>query len=198
MRKILASLLLAATPACGFANTITYDFTVNGGLSGPLAGVTSTGYFSYDDSIVPVGGGMLGSTGLFTDLSLDWMGAQWDETSANTGWLGFDADSTLMRWGFGNYCGNGSCGVESDVPTWFVHGQTSPNDPPLRAFTYSLEGSVYDSTYNITLRTAETTTVPEPSTLVLMGTGAFGLALLWRRRRSLTPQRSHSAAIVAA
>jgi hypothetical protein len=89
-----------------------YQFTVTA-IDGPLAGVTSVGTFAFDPSIVPEGGGYVEVADLFTHLAFSWDGVEYDETTANTGTLGFDADGTLFYALFGTDCGPSGfgCGV---------------------------------------------------------------------------------------
>src|SRR5689334_4610810 len=65
---LLGAALLAA-PLIGHSTPITYDFSVDGGSTGALAGVHSSGSFSFDSSIIPAAGGLLTRTGLLTDLA---------------------------------------------------------------------------------------------------------------------------------
>ena len=89
-----------------------YQFTVTG-VTGPLAGVTSVGTFVFDPAIAPEGGDFVSVAGLFTDLTFSWDGVAYDETTANTGTLGFEADGTLIYALFGTDCGPSGfgCGV---------------------------------------------------------------------------------------
>src|SRR5688500_20191625 len=84
------------------AATITYDLIVDGGDTGPLAGVTVSGFFSFDDSLVPAGGGDVNEAGLLSDLEFTWNGISYDETTANTGSLTFDATGALTSGVFGS------------------------------------------------------------------------------------------------
>ena len=98
-----------------------YQFTVTG-LSGPLAGVTSTGTFTFNASIVPEGGGYVFVAGVFTHLSFSWEGINYDETTANTGDLGFEPDGTLFHALFGTDCGPSGfgCGVGNRPSDWAI------------------------------------------------------------------------------
>src|SRR5262249_17753905 len=83
------------------ASTVTYQFGVNA-TTGPLAGASATGIFSYDSSIIPsVGSGILQSTDLFTFLNFTWHGIHYNQTTANTGWIGF-ANGAATTWAFGS------------------------------------------------------------------------------------------------
>ncbi len=110
-------LSFGAIPAA--AGPITYQFGVTA-IDGPLAGTTSIGTFTFDTSIIPSGGGFVSVAGLFTQLAFAWEGVNYDETTANTGTLGFEADGTLIYALFGTDCGPSGfgCGVGSDPNQW--------------------------------------------------------------------------------
>src|SRR5215471_8123310 len=62
--RLLAGLLfLVGSPIAAHADLVTYDFQTTGPFSG------FAGSFTYDDSIVPPGGGTLTGPGLFTNLT---------------------------------------------------------------------------------------------------------------------------------
>jgi hypothetical protein len=110
-------LLFAVLFACNEATAgpSVYQFAVTG-ITGPLAGVTSVGTFAFDPTIAPEGGGFVEIAGLFTHLSFSWDGVDYDEDTANTGTLGFEADGTLIYALFGTDCGPSGfgCGVGND------------------------------------------------------------------------------------
>jgi hypothetical protein len=112
LAAVLLLLAVSVAPIKSTAGTPAYEFTVTG-VSGPLAGVTSIGTFSFDPTIAPEGGGFVSIAGLFESLSFSWDGVNYDEGSANTGTLGFDADGTLIYALFGTNCGPSGfgCGV---------------------------------------------------------------------------------------
>lgn len=112
LAAVLLLLAVSVAPIKSTAGTPAYEFTVTG-VTGPLAGVTSVGTFSFDPTIAPAGGGYVSIAGLFESLSFSWDGVDYDEDSANTGTLGFDADGTLFYALFGTNCGPSGfgCGV---------------------------------------------------------------------------------------
>src|SRR4029077_18301496 len=81
---------------------------------------TSLGTFTFDTSIIPSGGGFVSIAGLFTQLAFAWQGFNYDETTANTGTLGFEADGTLIYALFGTDCGPSGfgCGVGPALDQW--------------------------------------------------------------------------------
>ena len=170
--RILGLLVLVLLVDSGAlqAATITYDFLVDGGDSGPLAGVTASGFFSFDDSIVPPGAGIVGEADLLSDLEFTWNGISYDETTANTGDLTFDATGALVTGTFGSDCGAGFCGAGiSDTNSWFV-GLADE-------FVYDAGGErLFFGPTSFSLRS-----VPEPDTLALLGLGLLGLGVTRRR-----------------
>jgi len=182
MKKIIASLLLAAAPACSFASIITYDFTVTGGTDGPLAGTRSDGYFSFNDnSLTPPGRGSLERMGLLTALSFNWLGTQWDETTANTGWINLDASGSVAFWNFGTQCYPGLCRVRPEQTGWFI-GASGVTNGGFILYSVGDGERVYEGGFTSSLRPTD---IPEPSTLALFGASVLSAALVWSRRRVL-------------
>jgi hypothetical protein len=180
-KSVLVSLALglASLPGAALAVPITYDFTVNGGPDGPLAGVTSSGFFSFDDSIIPAGGGSLSSTTLFTDLEFTWNGIAYDETTAESGALSFDATGALNGWLFGSNCNAGTCFILPGVDRWAV--LTTAAFGTVFGYTLASTEVVYTVPFAVTV-TPRAVTVPEPSTLALLGLTILMLPALRRRR----------------
>jgi hypothetical protein len=179
--SVLASLALclASFPCAALAVPITYDFTVNGGPDGPLAGVTSSGFFSFDDSIIPAGGGILSAATLFSDLGFSWNGIAYDETTAESAALSFDASGALSGWLFGSNCTPGACLISPGLDRWAVLSTAAFGN----VFAYTLASTeiVYTVPFAVTV-TPRAVTVPEPSTLALLGLAALMMAALRRHR----------------
>jgi hypothetical protein len=162
--------LLVISPLAANADPITVDFSVTG-TSGPLTGVMSSGFFTFDDSVIPGGGGLVSQIGLLTDLSFVWNGIGYDETTANTGWLSFDALETLDDFGFGTDCWAAGCRLFPQITGFILAG-------PI--FHYSTTTDAGSGTYD---GVGEfTTQVPEPGTLALLGIGLFGMGLARRKK----------------
>jgi hypothetical protein len=138
LAAVLLLLAVSVAPIKATAGASVYEFTVTG-TSGPLAGVTSVGTFSFDPAIVPEGGGPVFIAGLFETLSFSWDGVDYDEGSANTGTLEFDADGTLFNALFGTSCGPSGfgCGVNAGIPHEWSFSIDIENGTVTGAFSYS-------------------------------------------------------------
>jgi len=84
-----ATVTMAMSGAASGAS-IMYDFRVDA-TSGVLSGDTASGNFTFDSGTIPSGGGTVGATNLLTALSFRWDGITYNASTANTGWLTFNA-----------------------------------------------------------------------------------------------------------
>jgi hypothetical protein len=179
---LLGLLLLA--PAAQ-AVPVTYDFTVNGGPDGPLAGVTSSGFFTFDDSVVPAGGGLVNQTGLFVDFGFTWNGIAYDETTANSALLAFEPSGDLYGATFGSHCSTTLCQVLPGTDSWAIGATVQFGN----VFVYALAGIEQDFgvPFAVTYTPRGATSVAEPSGLALLFSGLLALGCFSRRLGTFRP-----------
>jgi hypothetical protein len=174
---LLAAGLLAG-PLAADAALVTYNFAVNGGASGLLAGVESSGYFAIDETRIPGSGGTV-YDGLFDDFAFSWNGMDYTESDVRFANLSFNASGTLVNALLGNNCSGNACTVRDQTSDWWI--DTGP-----AGFFYALpqvSGS-YLGTVEFSSR------VPEPGTLALLGLGLAGLGFVRRRNTACARQSS--------
>ncbi|HLK50357.1 MAG TPA: PEP-CTERM sorting domain-containing protein [Bryobacteraceae bacterium] len=171
MRWMIALAALALIPALN-ADPISYDFSVTAS-SGPLSGTIANGSFTYDSSSI-VDGGINTNPDLLTSLNFVWDGIAYDQTTANTGFLAFDATGHLIQAVFGNICSTstGSCSlVGLNNEQWLLGLNTSGG-----SFSYTVitGQSLFTGTSTFNLAT------PEPSTIFGLLTALVLLGFLRR------------------
>jgi hypothetical protein len=164
----LAAVALLFWVSAANASPITYNFTA-AATSGPLSGTVEHGTFSYDSSsIIP--GGMNAAVGLLTSLSFTWNGISYDQTTANTGDLHFDANTHLTQALFGTDCSaGGNCQLVGGNDSWF--GITGG------FFTYSVPNGLGGGSFTAVLAIS----TPEPTTLALLGLGSVLVGIVRHR-----------------
>ena len=128
-------------PFAAHSDQITYAFTVTvtGGSSGPLALQTATGYFTYDSSIIPAGGGSVTEGGLLTGLSLTWDGISYTAQMANTSQIFFSSNGALLAAFFGSDCPGGVCSLLNGSTDWVIDVGPSSDFFP-NSFQYDVPG----------------------------------------------------------
>ena len=162
---------------------IGHTFSVTA-TSGPLAGVTENGTFTYDSSII-LPNGLINGVSL-THLNFTWNSVTYNETTANTGYLIFDAVGNLLWITFGPACpALGGCQITYFTNSWWI---TSGVDGVTGNFVYATpEIDVAKGTAEVFSIT--TTNIPEPSSLALFSVAGLMLVCAARRWLAAAPIR---------
>ena len=187
--QLAAVLALLMSAMAADAVPVTVDFTVTSNdVSNPSweRGVMGTGYFTFDDGLLPVSGnGLVGNPilGLPTlDLFFNWFGVSFDETTAKIATLSF-TDGVLSNWTIGGNYSPATCGFLRYACT--SSGGSAPDFDAVGsgglAFTDAHHAGLAYGPVQWSVRGAGTA-VPEPGTLALFGLGILGLGFVRRRR----------------
>lgn len=169
-------MFVAATAGLFFAPTtqatlVTYDFAVKV-ISAPS--LSANGTFSYNSSSITPGATNT-SLGLLTALDFTFNGITYDATTANTGFLSFDANGDLNNIYFGTNCERPrGCSVPWLARSGFFTYQRPDGRPGTGRLTFALA--------------AVPASVPEPNALGFFGFGALLIGLfvgVGRRRMRL-------------
>ena len=187
--QLAAVLALLMSAMAADAVPVTVDFTVTSNdVSNPSweRGVMGTGYFTFDDGLMPVSGnGLVGNPilGLPTlYLFFNWFGVSFDETTAKIATLSF-TDGVLSNWTIGGNYSPATCGFLRYACT--SSGGSAPDFDAVGsgglAFTDAQHAGLAYGPVQWSVRGAGTA-VPEPGTLALFGLGILGLGFVRRRR----------------
>jgi len=187
--QLAAVLALLMSAMAADAVPVTVDFTVTSNdVSNPSweRGVMGTGYFTFDDGLLPVSGnGLVGNPilGLPTlDLFFNWFGVSFDEATAKIATLSF-TDGVLSNWTIGGNYSPATCGFLRYACT--SSGGSAPDFDAVGsgglAFTDAQHAGLAYGPVQWSVRGAGTA-VPEPGTLALFGLGILGLGFVRRRR----------------
>lgn len=185
---VLSASALAATVS---ATQVTQDFTLAWDKA-PAA----FGSFSYDDALVPAGGGELVNVLPLAGLSIEIAGQSFDETDVKVVRFQFNDDRTFKQIVFGNDCDATRCSaVAANRLTWWVAFYGAPffevpwpwnrqASGTAAARDCSLQGGcrVFDDAYVFSGRV--TSIIPEPSTYALL-LCAIPLVVYAGRRRAM-------------
>ena len=194
MKRILLQILaLAVTsgpiaPAPAHAVLITVNFSVLADPADPVnAGQTANGSFSFDNRIIPSGGGnLLGSPGLgASSLTFTWDDHTWSRADADAWGLSFDSGGNLISWGIGGAPGRTSWISPLVYPDFILGPGVGAGIGPGDDFIYSTDHDPPQALYRGTLASwsvATSPSVPEPGTLFLLGLGSLALRLIPRRK----------------
>jgi hypothetical protein len=191
-QTLAAALALLTVATAADATPVTVDFSVTSNdVSNPSygTGVVGTGYFTFDDSLIPASGtGHLGNPIVplpTLDFFFSWFGTTFDESNAQIAVLDFSGGS-LTNWMIGGSFRPATCGFLTYACT--SSGGGAPDFDGIGsggiAFTDGKRPGLAYGLSSWSVR--ETTSVPEPGTLALFGIAALGLALVRRRPAGLT------------
>lgn len=187
--KVAAALAAALVAPLAQAVPVTVDFSVTSTDSSTgsyAAGVVGTGYFTFDDSLIPASGtGTIGNSilGVQTlDLSFNWFGTSFDTTNAGIATLSF-LDGVLTDWWIGGTYAAPICGLGRYS---CVHSAGTEADFILRTEGGSINDGInagIGAGYGTVTWSVRSASVPEPMTLGLFGLGLAAIGLGRRRRQ---------------
>lgn len=191
MRKLMITAFLALAATAANAIPVRYDFTIKlSSVQGTKPGTGTAdgyGYVVFDDALAAGGtpGGSVGnmSTPLPTlDLSFDWLGMHFDETTGTLGNIYLNSSGGISGWSIDAFTPTPGCTFQcvqwgsTDFSVLAANGGTAAPGNGTALLTQAGVNGV--AIGNVSW----TKTVPEPATLGLMLMGVAGAAL---RRRKL-------------
>ena len=181
---LLAVLAVSIFAVPAHAVLITVDFSVTG--TDPVNnGITASGSFSFDSSIIPAGGGTIQEfgVGLESDLLFVWDGTTWDESNAGVPVLTFDSNGVLTDFLVGGAPGGfdsiGMNGTGNHPDDFFLYTVTGNNRYARNGDTNS--GTLNAYAFSNVTWSVRSESAPEPSAWALLGVGLLGLSMARRR-----------------
>lgn len=182
------------------ADPITVTFTAFPAAEDLVNTGPSTGFFTFDSSLIPAGGGLIQNnlTGLgATDISFVWSNTHWTTANADVRELEFSPSGELLTWTLDGWPPGGQFnGFGPTVPASLIVNDFAatvqrlggPQGGYLAWIAYTNAGvpMIYAGVLDTEIPSAP---IPEPTSIVLLATGA---ALLGYARRREKPRASAS------
>jgi hypothetical protein len=170
-------------PMSALAVPITVDFTITNvsaytgsSYNGYALGGTTNGSFTFDDALGTFETPSSGNAAI--DLSLNWLGASFDESNTQIWQLRFDSLGALTGWALGGANCAFNCVYSNGPNDLYVTGG-APYNGTSAGHVEGVNGWMIGSVRSWSARPAS---VPEPGTLGLLGIGLLGAAAARRKR----------------
>jgi len=181
MKVLTIGVLLA--PASVLAVPITVDFTITNSsayigstYNGYAVGGTTNGSFTFDDALGTFENASAGSAAI--DLSLNWLGASFDESNTQIWQLRFDSLGALTGWALGGANCAFNC-INSAGPSDLYVTGGAPYNGTSAGHVEGVNGWMVGS---VTSWSSHPASVPEPGTLGLLGVGLLAASAARRKR----------------
>lgn len=188
-------------PAEAQADPITVTFTVFPAPGDPVNTTRSTGSFTFDSSLIPPGGGQVQDVfGLdVMDINFFWSSTLWTTANAGVGELAFSESGSVLAFVLGGMpTGRGIYG--------WISAPASQVLDDIFARSFAGVGGAADITYtnagvagSLTGRLVSDSLpapIPEPTSFLLVATGAAVLARVRSRRTHPGPKKGADPAVV--
>jgi len=190
-RGLLCALALALVFVASPAQAVL--ITVNFSVTAAFSSITGSGSFTFDDSIIPSGGGTLGNLLGTVDLSSDSNGSftsssngitqSWGSGNSGVNYLVFDSSGTLTEWQIGGDP-SGIGGLTSLVDDFRIQSLSISESAFFEFGAAAGDGGSSGGLANnivVWSATSSPGSAPEPGSWVLLGFGLAGIVAARRR-----------------